>query len=199
MILFLALLLGLLAGHSFNIIYKACGTPLSIRYPLIETLTGLLSLLTVSCFGFTVNSGFALLLVWGLIAASLIDFKYQLLPDDITLPLLWIGLIANLFSTFTPLQEAVIGAIAGYLSLWTIYWIFKFITKKEGLGYGDFKLLAALGAWLGWQALPLIILMASLTGSVIGLSLILLKKQSPSAPMPFGPYLAAGGLCALFF
>lgn len=178
---------------------KACKTSISIRYPFIELLTALLTVLTVSHFGFSLASGFAIVLVWSLIASSFIDLDHQIIPDDITLPILWLGLFANIFSIFTPPQNAILGAIAGYLSLWTIYWIFKLLTKKEGMGYGDFKLLALLGAWLGWQALPLIILLSSLLGSMIGLFLILIKKHTRSDPMPFGPYLALAGFIALLW
>lgn len=178
---------------------KACSHKIPIRYPLIELLTAFLTVLTVSHFDLTPACGFALLLVWSLIASSMIDFDHQIIPDDISLPLLWVGLFANIFSLFTPLENAVLGAMAGYLSLWTIYWIFKLITQKEGMGYGDFKLLALLGGWLGWQALPFIILISSFLGSVVGISLILAKKHSRSTPMPFGPFLALGGFLMLFW
>jgi leader peptidase (prepilin peptidase)/N-methyltransferase len=126
----------------------------------------------------------------------MIDVDHQLLPDDITLPLLWLGLAFNVTGTFAPLQDAVIGAIAGYLSLWSVYWAFKLLTGKEGMGYGDFKLLAALGAWLGWQALPLIILLSSLVGAVVGIALMVIKRRGRDIPIPFGPYLAAAGWIA---
>ena len=129
----------------------------------------------------------------------MIDVDHQLLPDDITLPLLWLGLLFNLFGTYAELTDAVIGAMAGYLSLWTVYWLFKLMTGKEGMGYGDFKLLAALGAWLGWQALPLIILLSSLVGAVVGIALMILKSRGKDVPIPFGPYLAAAGWIALLW
>jgi len=141
----------------------------------------------------------AMLMIWALIALAGIDFDTQLLPDVITLPLLWFGLAFNLFSTFTDLSSAVIGAMAGYLSLWLVYWGFKLTTGKEGMGYGDFKLLAALGAWFGWQMLPLIILLSSLLGAIFGLLLIFFAKRGRNVPIPFGPYLAAAGLLALFW
>ena len=140
-----------------------------------------------------------LLFSWTLIALTGIDFNKQLLPDNITLPLLWLGLIANLNGTFVPLNDAVIGAAAGYLVLWSVFWLFKLITGKEGMGHGDFKLLAAIGAWLGWQMLPLTILLSSVVGAVIGIGLILFSRHGRNTPIPFGPYLAAAGLLALFF
>jgi leader peptidase (prepilin peptidase)/N-methyltransferase len=166
---------------------------------IIAILSSILTIITVYHFEFTLATGFALCLVWSLIGASAIDFKHQILPDAITLPILWLGLFANIFATFTSLQDAVLGAMAGYLSLWSIYWVFKFITKKEGMGYGDFKLFALLGAWLGWQALPLILFIASLVGSVVGIALILLKKHDRTSPMPFGPYLSLAGVAVLFW
>ena len=141
----------------------------------------------------------AVLLTWALIALTMIDVDHQLLPDDITLPLMWLGLLFNLGSTYVSLQDAVIGAMAGYLILWSIYWLFKLLTGKEGMGYGDFKLLAALGAWLGWQALPVIILLSSLVGAVCGIALMLIKRRGKEIPIPFGPYLAAAGWIALLW
>jgi leader peptidase (prepilin peptidase)/N-methyltransferase len=141
----------------------------------------------------------AMLLIWCLVALTCIDFDTQLLPDAITLPLLWAGLLFNLFATYTDLQSAVIGAVAGYLSLWLVYWAFKLITGKEGMGYGDFKLLAALGAWLGWEMLPLTILLSSLLGAVVGIALIVVAKRGRNVPIPFGPYLATAGVLALFW
>ena len=139
------------------------------------------------------------MLLWTLLALTFIDFDTQLLPDDLTLPLLWAGLVANMFGLFVPLRDAVIGAIAGYLSLWIVYWLFKLIRGKEGMGYGDFKLLAALGAWLGWQMLPLIVLLSSVVGAAIGIMLIVFKGRDHSIPLAFGPYLAIAGAIALFF
>ncbi len=141
----------------------------------------------------------AMLFTWCLIALTMIDFDHQLLPDDITLPLLWLGLLFNLNGTFASLQDAVIGAMAGYLILWSVYWLFKLLTGKEGMGYGDFKLLAALGAWLGWQALPLIILLSSMVGAVVGIALMIIKRRGRDIPIPFGPYLAVAGWIALLW
>lgn len=176
-----------------------CKTPISIRYPIVELLTGALSALLIWRFG----SGWAgmatLLFAWLLIAMTFIDADTQLLPDDLTLPLLWAGLLINLNGTFVPLQEAVIGAAAGYLSLWSVYWLFKLATGKEGMGYGDFKLLAALGAWLGWKMLPVIILLSSLVGAIVGVALIVFAKHGRHNPIPFGPYLAAAGVIALLY
>jgi leader peptidase (prepilin peptidase)/N-methyltransferase len=176
-----------------------CGVAISLRYPLIEIITGLLSAYVAWHFGTTMQTVGALLLVWSLIALAAIDFDTQLLPDGITLPLLWLGLFCNLFSVFTSLPSAVIGAMAGYLSLWTVFWLFKLVTGKEGMGYGDFKLLAALGAWLGWEMLPAIVLLSSLVGAIVGISLIALTRHGRNVPIPFGPYLAAAGGIALFW
>ena len=178
---------------------SACRTPISPRYPIVEALTCLLSALAATHFGFGWATAGALLLIWGLIALTFIDYDTQLLPDSITLPLLWTGLLFNLFATYTDLPSAVIGAMAGYLSLWSVYWGFKLVTGKEGMGYGDFKLLAALGAWLGWQILPLTILLSSLVGALLGIALIVLAKRGRNVPIPFGPYLATAGLIALFW
>lgn len=178
---------------------KQCKSPISLRYPLIEILTATLSLVVAWYFGFTIACAAALLMTWALIALTFIDVDHQLLPDTITLPLLWLGLLFNLFGTFTSLHSAVIGAIAGYLSLWLVFHGFKLLTGKEGIGYGDFKLLAALGAWLGWQFLPAIVLLSSLVGAVVGISLMLLKKQQQEQAIPFGPYLAAAGWLALLW
>ncbi len=178
---------------------RSCQAPISMRYPLIEALTGLLSAYAGWEFGFTLASAGALLFIWAMIALTFIDFDTQLLPDDITLPLLWAGLIFNLGLVFTTLQSAVLGAIAGYLALWSVYWGFKLTTGKEGMGYGDFKLLAAIGAWLGWQMLPLTILLSSLVGAVVGISLIAFTRHGRDVPIPFGPYLATAGIIALFW
>ena len=178
---------------------SACRTPISLRYPIVEALTSLLSTLAAVHFGFGWAAAGALLLIWGLIALTFIDYDTQLLPDSITLPLLWAGLLLNLFGTYTDLQSAVVGAMLGYLSLWSVYWGFKLVTGKEGMGYGDFKLLAALGAWLGWQTLPLIILLSSLVGALLGIALIVLTKRGRNVPIPFGPYLATAGLIALLW
>jgi leader peptidase (prepilin peptidase)/N-methyltransferase len=178
---------------------SACKTPISIRYPVIELLTGVLSAFLIWHFGSGLAGIATLAFAWLLIAMTFIDADTQLLPDDLTLPLLWLGLLLNLNGTFVPLNEAVMGAAAGYLCLWAIYWLFKLTTGKEGMGYGDFKLLAALGAWLGWKMLPAIILMSSLVGAIVGIALIILAKRGRDIPIPFGPYLAAAGLLALLY
>jgi leader peptidase (prepilin peptidase)/N-methyltransferase len=178
---------------------KGCGAAISPRYPIIETISGILCAYAAAHFGFGLVTVGALLFIWALLALTAIDFDTQLLPDDITLPLLWAGLLFNLFGIFTNLSSAVLGAVMGYLALWIIYWGFKLTTGKEGMGYGDFKLLAALGAWLGWQMLPLIILLSSLVGAVVGITLIVALKHGRNIPIPFGPYLAGGGLIALFW
>jgi len=178
---------------------KSCASPIGVRYPIIEGLTALLSGLVAWHFGYSWLGLGALLLVWALIPLAFIDLDTQLLPDTITLPLLWLGLLFNLSGTFTDLKSAIIGSVAGYLSLWAVYWLFKLATRKEGMGYGDFKLLAAIGAWLGWQILPLTILLSSLVGAVVGIFLIVATKHGRSVPIPFGPYLAAAGIIALFW
>ena len=182
-----------------------CKAPISARYPIIEILTGMLSGLVVWKFGITIESGAALILTWTLISLTVIDIDHQLLPDNITYPLLWLGLTFSLLhqpgsaSPFPDLQSSIIGAIAGYLSLWSVYWVFKLVTGKEGMGYGDFKLLAALGAWLGWQMLPLIIMLSALVGAVVGIAMILFLGRDRQIPIPFGPYLAGAGLIAMFW
>ena len=177
----------------------ACKAPISPRYPLVEVLTGALSALLVWHFG----SGWAglatLLFAFLLIAMTFIDADTQMLPDDLTFPLLWAGLLVNINGTFVPLADAVIGAAAGYLALWSVYWAFKLATGKEGMGYGDFKLLAALGAWLGWTMLPTIILLSSVVGALVGIVLIVFAKRGRDKPIPFGPYLAAAGVIALLY
>jgi leader peptidase (prepilin peptidase) / N-methyltransferase len=178
---------------------KACKTSISIRYPLVEALTGALSLAVAVQYGYSHLTLFALVFVIALVALTFIDFDTQLLPDDITLPLLWLGLLLNLNGGFTDLTSAVVGAIAGYLVLWAVYWLFKLVTGKEGMGYGDFKLLAAIGAWFGWQLLPAVILLSSVVGSVIGIGLILFKGKTRQTAIPFGPFLALGGIAALFY
>lgn len=178
---------------------SGCGAAISPRYPIVEGISGILSAYAAWHFGFGVAAIAAIVFVWALIALTFIDFDTQLLPDDITLPLLWLGLLLNLNGVYTSLPNAVAGAVAGYLALWSVYWLFKFATGKEGMGYGDFKLLAVIGAWLGWQLLPLVILLSSLVGAVVGIALILFAKQGRHVPIPFGPYLAGGGLIALFW
>jgi leader peptidase (prepilin peptidase)/N-methyltransferase len=176
-----------------------CNTSISIRYPLVELLTAILSVLIAWHFGFGLQALFALFLAWGLVALTLIDVDHQLLPDVITLPLLWLGLFASLFDVYTDSHSSIIGAIAGYLSLWTVYMAFKLITGKEGMGFGDFKLLAVFGAWFGWKLLPVIILISSVIGALIGIGMIVLYKRERDIPIPFGPYLAGAGLVALFY
>ena len=178
---------------------SACQVHISMRYPLVEALTGLLTLAAAWQFGFTWQAGAAFILIWCLVALAVIDFDTQLLPDAITLPLLWLGLLVNLNGLFVDLPAAVIGAVAGYLILWGVYHVFRLLTGKEGMGQGDFKLLAALGAWLGWQMLPLIILLSSLIGAVIGVALIALAGHDRARPIPYGPYLALAGLVSLFW
>jgi leader peptidase (prepilin peptidase)/N-methyltransferase len=178
---------------------SGCGQAISPRYPLVELLSGLLSAYAAWHFGPTLQTAGALLLIWALIALSFIDLDTQLLPDSITLPLVWLGLLFNLMRTYADIDGAVIGAMAGYLSLWSIFWLFKLATGKEGMGYGDFKLLAALGAWLGWSMLPVIVLLSSLVGAAAGIALIALARHGRNVPIPFGPYLAAAGIIALFW
>jgi leader peptidase (prepilin peptidase) / N-methyltransferase len=178
---------------------KACKASISARYPLVEAVSGALSLAVAVQYGYSHLTLFALIFVFALIALTFIDFDTQLLPDDITLPLLWLGLLLNLNNGFTDITSAVVGAMAGYLVLWAVYWLFKLVTGKEGMGYGDFKLLAAIGAWFGWQLLPAVILLSSVVGSVIGIALILFKGKTRQTAIPFGPFLALGGIAALFY
>ena len=178
---------------------SSCKTPISIRYPLVELFTGLLSIWVALHFGLTLQTGFALLFTWALIAASGIDIGHKLLPDNITLPLMWLGILLGFFGVFVDLETSVIGAMAGSLSLWSVYIVFKVITGKEGMGHGDFKLLAMLGAWMGWKMLFVIILTSSLVGAIVGISMILLKKTSRATQIPFGPYLAAAGWISLLY
>jgi leader peptidase (prepilin peptidase) / N-methyltransferase len=178
---------------------SVCRQPISWRYPGVEALTALLSLIVAWRFGFTPAALGGLILTWSLIALVFIDYDHQLLPDNITLPLLWTGLLLNLWSIFAPLSSAVVGAISGYLALWIVYQLFKLLTGKEGMGYGDFKLLGALGAWLGWQNLPFIILMSSLLGAILGLIFILILGRDRRLPIPFGPFLCFAGWTALLW
>lgn len=178
---------------------SSCKTPISKRYPLVELACGLLSGFVAWHFGFGWPAAAMLLLSWGLLAMSLIDADHQLLPDSLVLPLLWIGLIVNSFGLFTTLGDALWGAVAGYLTLWSVFWLFKLVTGKEGMGYGDFKLLAMLGAWGGWQILPLTILLSSLVGAVLGVITLRLRNAETSTPIPFGPYLAIAGWIALLW
>lgn len=174
-----------------------CSGRISSRYPIVEALTAVLSAIVAWKFGLTWQTALALVFTWTLIALTFIDADTTLLPDDLTLPLLWLGLLANVFGTFVPLREAVLGAAAGYLVLWSIYWLFKLATGKEGMGFGDFKLLAALGAWMGWKALLPIVLLSSLVGAIVGIALIILARRGREIPIPFGPYLAAAGMIVM--
>lgn len=178
---------------------RGCGKPISWRYPIVEALTGVLFGTVAWKLGPGLAAWAAMAFVGAMIALTFIDFDTQLLPDDITLPLLWAGLLLNIWGTYADLTSAVIGAMAGYLSLWLVYWLFKLATGKEGMGYGDFKLLAAIGAWLGWQILPLTILLSSLVGAIVGVSLIVVAKHGRNVPIPFGPYLATAGVIALLW
>jgi leader peptidase (prepilin peptidase)/N-methyltransferase len=182
-----------------------CGAKISPRYPIVELITAILSALVAWKFGVTWFTGAALVLTWVLIALTFIDFDTQLLPDNMTLPLMWLGLLISLAATVPEIglpvdtRSSIIGAVAGYVSLWSVYHLFKLITGKEGMGYGDFKLFAALGAWLGWQMLPLIILLSAFTGAVVGITLIVARGRDKNIPIPFGPYLAAAGWIALMW
>ena len=176
-----------------------CSHAISLQYPFVELLTGFMLAVTIAYIGDAINAIYAIIFTLCLIALAGIDVNEKLLPDQITLPLLWIGLFANINGTFAPLPDAVTGAIAGYLSLWSLYWMFKLVTGKEGMGYGDFKLLAALGAWLGWQMLPLVILISSTFGAVFGLAAILLGGRGRNLQIPFGPFLAGAGWIALLW
>ena len=176
---------------------SACKTRISIRYPLVEAMTGMLTGFLAWRFGVTGVAGFAIIYLWALIALAFIDADTTLLPDDITLPLLWLGLLINIGGVFTDIVSATVGAAGGYVILWSVYWGFKLLTGKEGMGYGDFKLLAAIGAWLGWQLLPLVILLSAAVGTVVGIAGILIKGRDKGAKLPFGPYLASAGLIAL--
>ena len=176
-----------------------CSNPISSRYPIIEAFTAITSGIVAWHFGYTPQTVFALMLTWSLIALSFIDIDHQLLPDNITLPVLWLGLFLSLFGLYTDVHNSIIGAIAGYTILWSVYHLFKLATGKEGMGYGDFKLLALFGAWLGWQYLPVIILLSSLVGALIGISMIIIVKRDHNIPIPFGPYLAASGWIALLW
>ncbi len=178
---------------------RGCGASISPRYPIVELGTALLSGFAVWHFGATWQAMGALCLLWALLALTFIDLDTQLLPDSITLPLLWLGILLNTQEIFVDLQSSVIGAMAGYLSLWSVFWLFKLATGKEGMGYGDFKLLAALGAWLGWSMLPAIILLSSVVGAIVGISMVAFAKHGRNVPIPFGPYLAAAGAIALFW
>lgn len=183
-----------LKGHC-----RYCHVQISFRYPFVEFLTACLSLLIFYKFGFSIQTVAGVILTWILIAVSFIDFDHQLIPDHLTLPGIWLGLLFNVFLVFQNPSSAILGAIIGYASLWSIYWIFKGLTGKEGMGYGDFKLIALLGAWLGWQMLPIIVLLSSFLGSVVGITLIVTKKHQKELPIPFGPFLALGGWVTLLW
>jgi leader peptidase (prepilin peptidase)/N-methyltransferase len=176
-----------------------CKNPISIRYPLIELVTAILSVIVAARLGYSVQTLAALLFTWALVPLFMIDFDRQILPDTITLPLLWAGLLLSLPGVFVGSATSIIGAAAGYLSLWSIYHLFRLLTGKEGMGYGDFKLLGAIGAWVGWQALPVVILFSSVVGATIGIGLILFKGRDHNLPMPFGPFLAAAGWLTLLW
>ena len=178
---------------------RACKAPISPRYPVVELVAGALAVAAVWQFGAGWKGLAACAFLWTLLALAFIDADTQLLPDDLTLPLLWGGLVANLFGLFVPLASAVVGAMAGYLVLWAVYWLFKLVRGKEGMGYGDFKLLAALGAWLGWPMLPQIVLVSSVLGAVGGILMIVLEGRDKAVPLPYGPWLAGAGAVALFF
>ena len=178
---------------------QSCKTHISLRYPIIETLSAILAFTVAWKFGFSYEFLFAAILSWALLSLTMIDIDHQYLPDQITLPLLWLGLILNLNNMYTDINSAVIGAIAGYLTLWSVYQLFKLITGKEGMGFGDFKLLGMFGAWLGWQLLPAIILISTLIGSIVGILLIVLKQHEKGKPIPFGPYLAGAGWVAMIW
>jgi len=178
---------------------SACAESISSRYALIELLTGILTAVVAWHYGFGWQAGAAMLLTWALIAMSFIDIDHQLLPDSITLPWLWLGLMISLLPIFVDSHTSLIGAAAGYLSLWGIFWLFKLVTGKEGMGYGDFKLLALLGAWMGWQLLPVIILLSSVVGAVVGIAMIIMLGRDRNIPIPFGPYLAAAGWIAMLW
>jgi leader peptidase (prepilin peptidase)/N-methyltransferase len=178
---------------------SACKAPISLRYPAVEALTGMLSGYIAWHFGFSAMALSGLIFTWALIALAFIDLDTFFLPDDITLPLLWTGLVVNFGGVFADLQSAVIGAVGGYLALWSVFWLFKLATGKEGMGYGDFKLLAAIGAWLGWKMLPLTVLLSSLVGAIIGILLMVFARHGRNVPIPFGPYLAVAGFIALLY
>lgn len=178
---------------------SSCSTGISIQYPVVELITAIASLFAAFSFGVSIQTVAALFFTWVLIALTLIDLKKQLLPDNMTLPLLWAGILLSFFDVFTDLSSSVIGAIAGYMILWSVYQLFKLVTKKEGMGFGDFKLLAALGAWVGFDYLPQIILVSSVVGSVAGISMLIFGKTKQQQPIPFGPYLAVAGWIALLW
>lgn len=176
-----------------------CSEPISFRYPLIELLCAAMTGYAAHHFGFTIQAGFAILLGWVLITLTFIDFDHQLLPDDIVIPVLWLGLGLSLLPLFTNPFDAIIGAIAGYLVFWSVFHVFKLLTGKEGMGHGDFKLMALLGAWLGWQCLPQIVLISTLVGSVVGITIMIIRRAKSDLAIPFGPYIAIAGWIALMW
>ncbi|NOX69299.1 MAG: prepilin peptidase [Gammaproteobacteria bacterium] len=183
-----------------------CRAAIPKRYPVIELVTATMTAIVGWRFGFGWEAGAAILMTWTLIAISVIDIDHQIIPDSISLPLLWGGLLMSLFYPlqgaeilFVDPKTSIVGAIAGYLTLWSIYHLFRIVTGKEGMGYGDFKLLAALGAWLGWQVLPLVIFLSAVVGAGVGITLIVFKRHDRNVPMPFGPYLAAAGWIAMLY
>ena len=178
---------------------SGCGINISAQYPIVEFITALLSVVVANHFGVSIQTLFALGFTWALVALTMIDAQKQLLPDNITLPLIWAGILANMSGLFVDLESSIIGAVAGYLSLWTVYHLFRLLTGKEGMGYGDFKLLSALGAWMGWKMLPLIIVLSSFVGAVIGIAMVIFIRHDKSKPIPFGPYLAIAGWIALIW
>lgn len=178
---------------------SSCKNSISFQYPLVEIISGILSVCVIAHFGITLTALAALGLSWTLIALCVIDLKHMLLPDDITLPILWLGVLLSLENTFVSPAQSILGAVCGYLAFWSVYHLFKLLTHKEGMGYGDFKLLAMLGAWFGWQSLPLIIFLSSLIGAIVGLSLIVFAKHNQQIPIPFGPYLATAGWATLIW
>jgi len=176
-----------------------CKSKISKRYPMIELVTAMLSVAVAYLYGVTAISLFIILLTWALICLTMIDYDHMLLPDQITLPFLWLGLLININGLIVPLDQAVIGAVVGYMSLYSIFWLFKLVTGKEGMGHGDFKLVALFGAWMGWQLLPLLILMASAVGAIVGISLMIFKNHQREQAIPFGPYLAVAGWISLLW
>jgi len=176
-----------------------CGAPISMRYPLVEFATAILTVALFSQFDASLALLGAMIFTWSLVALTMIDIDHQLLPDDITLPLMWLGIAFSLAGATISLQDSVLGAMLGYLSLWSVYWLFKLATGKEGMGYGDFKLLAAMGAWLGWQSIPMLILLSSLVGAVCGIALMIATRRGKDIPIPFGPYLAMAGWITLMW
>ncbi|GLX81618.1 prepilin peptidase [Thalassotalea eurytherma] len=178
---------------------SACKAPISARYPIVEFITALLSLVVAHHYGASMTALWVIILTWSLISLTLIDLDHMLLPDQLIFPMLWLGLLINIDGAFVPLSDAVIGTVAGYMSLYSIFWLFKALTGKEGMGFGDFKLVAMFGAWFGWQLLPLFILMASCVAAIVGISLIVFKKHQREQPIPFGPYLAVAGWITLLW